>query len=504
MAFEGLTGRLSDAFSSLRKKGKVTEADIDEVMREVRLALLEADVNFKIVKKFVNSVKEKAKGEEVLGSLTGGQQVVKIVNDELTELMGGELQELNFAEDGEPTVFMMTGLQGSGKTTTAGKLANYLRKHKKKNPLLVAGDVYRPAAIDQLITVGKQLDIPVLEMGDQVSPVEIAKNGLAHAKENDHDLVIIDTAGRLHVDHELMDELVEIEAAVQPDEIFLVVDAMTGQDAVNVAESFNETIGITSVILTKLDGDTCGGAALSISAVTHKPIKFAGTGEKLSDIEPFHPDRMANRILGMGDILTLIERAEQEVSEEEAMALAQKMKDQSYDFNDFLNQMGQVEKLGPMQDIIKMIPGLNKIPGIDEIDFDDGQMEWTKAIIYSMTEEERSNPDIISQNRRRRIAAGSGRSLNEVNGLIKQFNQSKKMMKEMSGDKASGKMENMMNKMSKMPGANKMKAGKPNAGQGGLGDMFDQLKAGMGGGNHPDPSAKPKKRKKKKKIRKKR
>lgn len=511
MAFEGLTGRLSDAFSSLRKKGKVTETDIDEAMREVRLALLEADVNFKVVKNFVKTVKEKAKGEEVIGSLTGGQQVVKIVNDELTDLMGGELKPLNLSETSRPTVFMMSGLQGSGKTTTAGKLANYLRKSKKMKPLLVAGDIYRPAAIDQLKTVGAQLSIPVFEMGDQVSPVEIARKGLEKAEEEGHDLVIIDTAGRLHIDEELMNELVAIRQEVEPDEVFLVVDAMTGQDAVNVAEAFDQAINISSVILTKLDGDTRGGAALSISAVTGKPIKFAGSGEKLSDLEPFHPDRMANRILGMGDILTLIERAEQEVSEEEALALADKMRDQTYDFNDFLDQMDQVSKLGPMQDIIKMIPGLNKIPGIDDIDFDDGQMDWTRAIIYSMTEEERGNPDLISQSRRRRIAAGSGRSLTEVNGMIKQFNESKKMMSSMSGGKGSSKMEKMMKQMDNAPG---MKGGgKKNLGKGkdkgglmsGLGDLFggnDQMSQAM-----KDQNPKPKRNKKKKKkkvIRKKR
>ena len=495
MAFEGLTGRLQDAFSVLRKKGKITEADIDEVMREVRLALLEADVNFKIVKEFVKNVRDKAKGEEVIGSLTGGQQVVKIVNDELTELMGGELQELNFSETNEPTIFMMTGLQGSGKTTTAGKLANYLRKHKKKKPLLVAGDIYRPAAIDQLKTVGSQLDIPVFEMGDQVSPVEIAEKGLETAKENNHDLVIIDTAGRLHVDEELMDELAAIKTSVRPDEIFLVVDSMTGQDAVNVASSFDELLDITSVILTKLDGDTRGGAALSISSATHKPIKFVGTGEKLSDLEPFHPDRMANRILGMGDILTLIERAEEEVSEEEALALAEKMREQTYDFNDFLDQMKQVQKLGPMQDIIKMIPGLNSIPGLDDLDLDDGQMDWTKAIIYSMTEEERTNPNIISQSRRRRIAAGSGRSLNEVNGMIKQFNESKKMMGSMTGGKGSGKMDSMMEKMSNMPGGKGKGKKMPGLGDlGGLGDLF-------GGDQVPTKNqGNKRKRKKKKKI----
>lgn len=433
MAFEGLSSRLQDAFGALRKKGKVTEADVNEVMREVRLALLEADVNFRVVKEFIKNVREKASGEEVIGSLTGGQQVVKIVNDELQALMGGENEPLNVSTiPGEPTVFMMTGLQGSGKTTTAGKLANYLRKHEGKKPLLVAGDIYRPAAIDQLKTVGEQLSIPVFSMGDQVSPVEIAKQGVEKAKAEGLDLVIIDTAGRLHVDEMLMQELSNIKAQVRPHEIFLVIDAMTGQDAVNVAESFNDELDITSIILTKLDGDTRGGAALSVTAVTQTPIKFSGTGEKLEDIEPFHPDRMANRILGMGDILTLIERAQQEVDEEEAAAVAERIKENTYDFNDFINQLDQVTNMGPLEDIIKMIPGMSNLPGMADLEVDPKDIARMKAIVQSMTPAERADADIISQKRRKRIAAGSGRPVTEVNALIKQFKQSKDMMYQMT------------------------------------------------------------------------
>lgn len=443
MAFEGLTGRLQDAFSNLRKKGKVTREDVDETMRQVRLALLEADVNYKIVREFVKDVKEKAVGEEVLGSLNGGQQVVKIVNDELIELMGGETEELNIASI-PPTVFMMTGLQGAGKTTTAGKLANYLRKHKNMKPMMVAADVYRPAAIDQLETLGKQLNIPVFSLGDQVSPVEIAKRGVEEAKANNRDVVIIDTAGRLHVDEKLMNELQDIKSAVSPEEIFLVVDAMTGQDAVNVADSFNEQLDISSVILTKLDGDTRGGAALSIRKVTGKPIKFTGTGEQLDRLEPFHPDRMANRILGMGDILTLIERAQQEVDEEEAAELARKMAENRYDFNDFLDQMQQMRNMGPLDDLLRMIPGMSSLPGMDELEIDDKDLNRMRAIIQSMTNEERENPDILTQNRRRRIAKGSARPLAEVHRLIKQFKQTRDMMGSMSRGKMPGGLDKLM------------------------------------------------------------
>lgn len=439
MAFEGLTGRLQDAFSGLRKKGKVTEADVKDVMREVRLALLEADVNYKVVRNFVKTVREKSLGEEVLGSLNGGQQVVKIVNDELTELMGGEQEKIIFAEPGQgPTIYMMTGLQGAGKTTTAGKLANYLRKHENKKPMMVAADIYRPAAIDQLETLGRDLDIPVFSMGDQVSPVEIAEKGIQQAKDENRDVVIIDTAGRLHIDENLMNELEDIKAAVNPHEIFLVVDAMTGQDAVNVADSFNDRLGITSVILTKLDGDTRGGAALSIRSVTNKPIKFTGTGEKLEALEPFYPDRMANRILGMGDILTLIERAQQEVDEERAEEMAAKMRENRYDFNDFIEQMDQMTNMGPMEDTLKMIPGMSNVPGMADFQMDPKDIAHMKAIVLSMTPEERENPDILSQKRRRRIAKGSGRDIAEVNRLIKQFKQSKEMMSKMSKGNMGG------------------------------------------------------------------
>lgn len=455
MAFEGLTGRLQDAFSSLRKKGKVSEQDVQDAMRQVRLALLEADVNYKVVREFVNSVREKAIGEEVLESLNGGQQVVKIVYDELSELMGGEQAEV-VTSDIPPTVYMMTGLQGAGKTTTAGKLANFLRKSKNMKPMLIAADIYRPAAIDQLQTIGEQLNIPVFSMGDQVSPVEIAKKGLEEAKAQNRDLVIIDTAGRLHIDEVLMTELKEIKTAVDPEEIFLVVDAMTGQDAVNVADSFNDQLDISSVILTKLDGDTRGGAALSIRKVTGKPIKFTGTGEKLDALEPFYPDRMANRILGMGDLLTLIERAQEEVDEKRAEELAQKMAENRYDFNDFIEQMDQMRNMGPLEDLLKMIPGVGNIPGMDEFEMDEKELDYMKAIVMSMTPAEREDPDLLNQSRRRRVAEGSARSLNEVNRLIKQFKQSREMMAGMSG----GKMPK------------------------GLGQMFGGKK-GFGGGGNP-------------------
>lgn len=442
MAFEGLTGRLQDAFSSLRKKGKVSEQDVNDAMRQVRLALLEADVNYKVVRKFVDRIKNKALGEEVLESLNGGQQVVKIVYDELTELMGGEQAEVNIA-DVPPTVFMMTGLQGAGKTTTAGKLANYLRKNKKMKPMMVAADIYRPAAIDQLQTLGEQLDIPVFSMGDQVSPVEIAKRGLEEAKAQNRDLVIIDTAGRLHIDEVLMTELKDVKTAINPDEIFLVVDAMTGQDAVNVADSFNDQLDISSVILTKLDGDTRGGAALSIREVTGKPIKFTGTGEQLDAIEPFYPDRMANRILGMGDLLTLIERAQEEVDEKRAEELAQKMAENRYDFNDFIEQMDQMRNMGPLDQLLKMIPGMNNIPGMNDLEIDERELDYMKAIVLSMTNEERENPDLLNQSRRRRVAAGSARPLQEVNKLIKQFKQSREMMAGLSGGKMPAGMDQM-------------------------------------------------------------
>lgn len=439
MAFEGLADRLQNALQKIRGKGKLTESDVNEMMREVRLALLEADVNFKVVKDFIKRVKERAVGQEILKSLTPGQQVIKIVHDELKELMGGEQSKIEVASK-PPTVVMMVGLQGAGKTTTTGKLANYLRKKHNRKPLLVAADVYRPAAIDQLETLGKQLNIPVFSLGDQVSPVEIAKQAVEKAKEEHHDYVLIDTAGRLHVDEELMQELVDIKEAVRPDEILLVVDAMTGQDAVNVATNFNERLQITGVILTKLDGDTRGGAALSIRSVADTPIKFVGMGEKLDQLEPFHPDRMASRILGMGDVLTLIEKAQANIDAEKAKEIEKKMRTATFTFDDFLEQLHQVKKMGPLNELIAMIPGLNKVKGLQNIQVDEKQLAHVEAIIQSMTREEKENPEIINASRRKRIAAGSGRPLHEVNRLIKQFEEMRKMMKQLTNmQKGKGK-----------------------------------------------------------------
>ncbi|MFC4387373.1 signal recognition particle protein [Gracilibacillus marinus] len=431
MAFEGLADRLQNTIQKIKGKGKVTEQDVKEMTREVRLALLEADVNFKVVKDFVKNVKERAVGQEVMESLTPGQQVIKIVKDELSQLMGGEESKIAVA-DRPPTVIMMVGLQGAGKTTTTGKLANLLRKKYNRKPLLVAADIYRPAAIDQLETLGKQLNMPVYSQGTDISPVEIAKQGLEKAKEEHLDYVLIDTAGRLHIDGELMDELVQIKEAVNPDEIFLVVDAMTGQDAVNVAESFNDQLDVSGVVLTKLDGDTRGGAALSIKAVTNKPIKFAGMGEKLDQLEVFHPERMASRILGMGDVLSLIEKAQENVDEKRAKELEEKMRSASFTFDDFLEQMGQVKNMGPLEDLIGMIPGANKMKGLKNMEIDEKQISHVEAIIQSMTAKERQDPSIINAGRRKRIAKGAGRSVSEVNRLLKQFEDMKKMMKQMT------------------------------------------------------------------------
>jgi signal recognition particle subunit SRP54 len=438
MAFEGLADRLQKTIQRITGKGKVTEADVKEMTREVRLALLEADVNFKVVKDFINRIKERAIGQEVTESLTPGQQVIKIVKDELTSLMGGEQSKIAVSNK-PPTVIMMVGLQGAGKTTTTGKLANYLRKKHNRNPLLVAADIYRPAAINQLQTLGKQLNMPVFSLGTEVSPVEIAKQAIEHAKKEHNDYVLIDTAGRLHVDEALMDELRQIKASVNPDEIFLVVDAMTGQDAVNVAESFNKELDVTGVILTKLDGDTRGGAALSIKAVTGKPIKFAGMGEKLDQLEPFHPDRMASRILGMGDVLSLIEKAQETVDEKKAKQLEEKMRTMSFTFEDFLEQMQQVKKMGPLDEILSMLPGMNKIKGMKNIQIDDKQISHVEAIIQSMTKEERMNPEIMNGSRKKRIALGSGTTVAEVNRLLKQFEDMKKMMKQMTNMKKGKK-----------------------------------------------------------------
>ena len=431
MAFESLSDKLQGALRQIAKKGRLTEADVDVMLREVRLALLEADDNIKIIKEFIADIKEQAVGDRVMKSLTPSQQVVKIVNEELTKLMGAEAAGINFATAG-PTVLMMIGLQGAGKTTQSGKLSNFLRKKEKKNPLMVACDVYRPAAVDQLKTLGAQLDIPVFEKGISESPVTIAKEALAYAADHGHDLVIIDTAGRLHIDETLMDELNQIKDVVNPNEILLVVDAMTGQDAVNVAGAFHEQLDLTGVILTKLDGDTRGGAALSIRKMTNVPIKFIGLGEKLDALEVFHPERMASRILGMGDVMSLIERAQDsmEDDEEENLKMAEKMMAGSFDFNDFLQQMKMMKRMGGLGQVMKMLPGVSgagKVPDVDP-----KQLSRTEAIVYSMTEKERKEPSIINQSRKNRIAKGAGVSLNQVNELIKQFTGMKKMMRQFS------------------------------------------------------------------------
>lgn len=450
MAFEGLTNRLQNVFSKLRGKGKVGEDDVNEAMREVRLALLEADVNFKVVKEFIGKVKEKAVGQEVMNSFTPGMVIIDIVNKELTELMGGTAAKLAKANK-PPTVIMMVGLQGAGKTTTSGKLAKMLQKQNHK-PLLVAADIYRPAAIKQLQVVGEQIKVPVFALGDQVSPVEIARRGLEHAKENNLDYVIIDTAGRLHIDEALMEELKQVHATAKPDEVLLVVDAMTGQDAVNVAESFNQQLELTGVVLTKLDGDTRGGAALSVKAVTGCPIKFATLGEKMDALEPFHPERMASRILGMGDMLSLIEKAQMNIDTEKAKEMEMKMRNAAFTFDDFLEQMQQVKKLGPIDQILDMIPGMNKMKQNTNLKVDERQMGRIEAIVRSMTNEERQDPDLINHSRRKRIAAGSGTALADVNRLIKQFDEMRRMMKQFSdmmGPKGPKMMKNLKSKAGK-------------------------------------------------------
>ncbi len=448
MAFDSLSDRLQHALKKITGRGSLTENDIEIMMREVRLSLLEADVNFKVVKEFTNEVKAKALGERVLKSLTPGQQVVKIVHEELKKIMGDEAENLTFKIQGT-TVFMMVGLNGAGKTTHAGKLALYCRKKFNKKPLLVAADVYRPAAIDQLVTIGKQLSIPTFEMGTGYNPLDIVKNALQYAKDNQHDLVIIDTAGRFHVNEELMLELKNIKEIVKPDEILLTVDAMTGQDAVNVAESFHEQLNVTGVVLTKLDGDTRGGAALSIRKVTGVPIKFMGLGEKLDQLEVFHPERMASRILGMGDVLTLIEKAQDAIDEEEAALMAKKFKTATFDYNDFLKQIRQIKRLGNLKGFLKLIPGLGA--QLKNIDIDENQFNYIIAIIGSMTEEERRNPDLINSSRKQRIARGSGRDITEVNRMTKQFEEMRKMMKQMMNMNPRD-MERMMSNMGK-PGA---------------------------------------------------
>lgn len=435
MAFEGLSAKLQDIFKNLRGKGKLDEKDIKLAMREVKLAMLEADVNFKIVKDFINRVSEKAVGQEVMESLTPAQQVIKIVNDELTSLMGSTQSKLTFSSK-PPTVYMMVGLQGAGKTTTTGKLAGQLRKDGKR-PLLIACDIYRPAAIKQLEVVGKTYNIPVFSMGDKKNPVDIAKAGIEKAKADNNDVVIIDTAGRLHINEELMEELDQIKSAIRPQEILLVIDAMTGQDAVTVAQTFNEKLGIDGIILTKLDGDARGGAALSVRAVTNKPIKYIGMGEKMEDLEPFYPDRMASRILGMGDVLSLIEKAQLSIDEQKAAELEKKLRSQEFTLDDFLEQMGQIKKMGSLKDLLGMIPGMGQI-NLNEVEIDDKAMNHIEAIIQSMTKAERQNPTILNGSRKKRISAGSGRSIQEVNRLLKQFEEMKKMMKQVT-DMTKGK-----------------------------------------------------------------
>ncbi len=428
MAFQSLSDKLSAAFKRLRSKGKLNEADVKEAMKEVRLALLEADVNYKVVKDFVKTVTEKSVGNEVLESLTPAQQVIKIVNEEMTALMGGESARLNISSK-IPTIIMMCGLQGAGKTTHCAKLAKMF-KTQGKRPLLIACDVYRPAAIKQLQVVGEQAGVPVFEMG-QADPVLIAKKGINHAKDYGNDIVIVDTAGRLHIDENLMQELRSIKDEIIPNEILLVLDSMTGQDAVNAAGTFNEELGIDGVILTKLDGDTRGGAALSVRAVTGKPIKFAGMGEKLDDLEVFHPERMASRILGMGDVLSLIEKAQSSVDEKEAEALAKKMQENKFDLDDLLEQMKQIRKMGSISSIVSMIPGASKLKD-EEMEQGEKELKRTEAIINSMTKKERAKPSLINPARKRRIATGSGTRVEDVNKVLRQFEQMKKMMKQMN------------------------------------------------------------------------
>ena len=435
MAFESLTDKLQNVFKNLRGKGRLSEADVKAALKEVKMALLEADVSFKVVKQFISSVQERAVGQDVLGSLSPAQMVIKIVNEELVKLMGSETTELELKPGSEITVIMMAGLQGAGKTTTAAKLAGKL-KAKGRKPLLVACDVYRPAAIEQLKINGEKQGVPVFSMGSQHSPVDIARAAMEHARANSQNVVILDTAGRLHIDEEMMEELQAIKGAVTVDQTILVVDAMTGQDAVNVAGSFNEKVGLDGVILTKMDGDTRGGAALSVRQVTGCPILYVGMGEKLSDLEQFYPDRMASRILGMGDILSLIEKAEAEIDQEKAKELGQKLKKAEFDYNDFLEQMRQVKKMGGMSSILGMMPGMSQIK---DVDIDEKAMDRVEAIILSMTPKERSNPGILNLSRKQRIAKGAGVPLSEVNRIVKQFDQMKKMLKQLPGLMGGGK-----------------------------------------------------------------
>lgn len=456
MAFESLTDKLQNVFKGLRSKGKLSEAEVRAALKEVKMALLEADVSFKVVKQFINSIQEQAVGAEVFGKLDAGQTVIKIVNEELVKLMGSETTEVDLKPGNEITVIMMTGLQGAGKTTTTAKLAAQLKAKKGRKPLLVACDVYRPAAIKQLQINGEKVGVPVFAMGDKHKPVDIAKAAMEHAAKNGMNLVILDTAGRLHIDEAMMDELVEIKDQLDVHQTILVVDAMTGQDAVNVSETFNNKIGIDGVVLTKLDGDTRGGAALSIRAVTGKPILYVGMGEKLSDLEQFYPDRMASRILGMGDIMSLIEKATAEIDEEQAREMTQKLRKAEFDYNDFLAQMQQIKKIGGMGSILSMLPGVgNQLSGVD-MDEGEKSMKRVESIILSMTKDERANPGLINPSRKKRIARGAGVDISEVNRLVKQFDQMKKMMKQMPG-MAGGKKRGGFGGLGGLMGGNKFK-----------------------------------------------
>lgn len=455
-----LSARLQGTFKELSKKPRISEDDIKLALKDVRRALLEADVNYLVVKAFMKSIGEKVEGEQVWKSLDPSQQVIKFVNDELTTLMGEENVGITFA-NGRPTTLMMVGLQGAGKTTMTGKLANFLRKKEAKKPLMIAADIYRPAAIDQLITLGKQIDVEVFHRGNEMKPEQIVTEGLAHAKENGHDLVLIDTAGRLHIDETLMGELENIKAIAQPDEILLVVDAMTGQDAVNVTIHFHDYLSLTGAVLTKLDGDARGGAALSIRQMANIPIKFIGTGEKLNEVEAFYPDRMASRILGMGDIMSLIEKAESELDQDLNEQAAKKMMEGRFDLDDFLQQMQQMKKLGPLDKILGMIPGMNQLGNIN---IDPKQMKRTEAMIQSMTKYERKNPHVFNSSRKRRVAKGSAAEVSEVNKLLKQFEQSKKMMKQMAGLMNGDMSGDPMEMLSKL--GNQGSAGGPRGGRG--------------------------------------
>ena len=478
MAFESLTERLQGVFKNLRRKGKLSEKEVQEVTKEIRLALLEADVALPVVKTFIKRVRERAVGHEIIDTLDASQQIIKIVNEELTEILGSETSEIEKSPK-IPTIIMMVGLQGAGKTTFAGKLANKLIKEQEARPMMIATDIYRPAAIDQLKTLGQQINVPVFDMGTETPAVEIVKNGLEQARANKNDYVLIDTAGRLQIDETLMQELRDIKDFAHPNEILLVVDSMIGQEAANVAKEFNEQLDITGVVLTKIDGDTRGGAALSIREITGKPIKFTGTGEKITDIETFHPDRMSSRILGMGDLLTLIEKASQEYDEKKSLELAEKMRENTFDFNDFIDQLDQVQNMGPMEDLLKMLPGMANNPALANVKVDEKQIARKRAIVSSMTPEERENPDLLTPSRRRRIANGSGNTFIEVNKFIKDFNQAKQMMQGvMSGD-----MEQMMRQMGLNP--NNMPKNMPNMPDMGNMDM-SALEGMMGGAGMPD------------------